>query len=83
MKLLSAAAILMMSVHETQSIRFFDLPAEENQSLAEVKNMSKVDKELLDEIDTTLDQAQRNADQGELGRTLAMNKVNQIKMSLE
>ena len=83
MKLLSAAAILMMSVHETQAIRFFDLPAEENQSLAEVKNMSKVDKELLDEIDTTLDQAQRNADQGELGRTLAMNKVNQIKMSLE
>ena len=33
-------------------------------------------------MDTKIDQAKRNVAQGELGRTLAMNKINEIKLSL-
>ena len=33
-------------------------------------------------MDKKIDQASRNVAQGELGRTLAMNKVNEIKLSL-
>ena len=33
-------------------------------------------------MDKKIDQAKRNVAQGELGRTLAMNKINDIKLSL-
>ena len=33
-------------------------------------------------MDHKIDQAQRNAVQGELGRTLAMTKINELKISL-
>ena len=33
-------------------------------------------------MDKKIDQAQRNVAQGELGRTLAMNKINDLKLSL-
>ena len=33
-------------------------------------------------IDEKIGQAQRNAHQGELGRTLAMNKINEMKLAL-
>ena len=65
------------------AIRFFDLPSEENtQVFAEMKSLSKQDDEILATIDHTLDQAHRNIEQGEIGRTLAMNKINEIKVQL-
>ena len=36
----------------------------------------------MTDIDKKIDQATRNVAQGELGRTLAMNKINDIKLSL-
>ena len=43
--------------------------------------MVQADNTLVSEIDKKIDQAQRNVEQGELGRTLAMNKMNEIKLS--
>ena len=85
MKVFGIAAIaLLLSAQEAQAIKFFDIPIEENsESLVEVKNMNKVDAGVLETIDKTIDQATRNAAQGELGRTLAMNKVNEIKLELD
>ena len=36
----------------------------------------------MSDIEHKLEQATRNVAQGELGRTLAMNKINDIKLSL-
>jgi hypothetical protein len=36
----------------------------------------------LEEVDHKLAQSNKNVKQGELGRTLAMNKVNEMKISL-
>ena len=38
------------------------------------------DKKIVADIQVKADQANRNAKQGELGITLAMNKVNEIKL---
>ena len=55
---------------------------ENNESLAQQKTMEKIDAESLVNIDKQIDQAGRNSLQGELGRTLAMNKINEIKLAL-
>ena len=39
-------------------------------------------KNILAEIDQKISAASRNANQGELGRTLAMNKINEMKLAL-
>lgn len=44
--------------------------------------MNTADSDIMKLIDNKIDQAKRNAAQGELGRTLAMSKVSEIKMSL-
>ena len=44
--------------------------------------MSTQDSELVKDINHKIEQAKRNIDQGEIGRTLAMNKINEIKLSL-
>ena len=43
--------------------------------------MNQADLDIMKTVDMKLDQAKRNAEQGELGRTLAMSKVSEIKMS--
>ena len=50
--------------------------------LTETSKMEKETSDLMTEIDTKVAQAERNANQGELGRTLAMNKINEIKLYL-
>ena len=50
--------------------------------LTETSKMEKETSDLMTEIDTKVAQAERNANQGELGRTLAMNKINEIKLHL-
>ncbi len=37
---------------------------------------------MLSDIDNKISQAQRNTKQGELGHALAINKINEIKLSL-
>tara|TARA_B110001450_G_scaffold195124_1_gene183433 strand:+ start:164 stop:349 length:186 start_codon:yes stop_codon:yes gene_type:complete len=49
--------------------------------LAQAKQMNQADLDIMKTVDMKLDQAKRNAEQGELGRTLAMSKVSEIKMS--
>ena len=44
--------------------------------------MVQQDMAMLTDMDKKIDQAKRNVAQGELGRTLAMNKINDIKLSL-
>ena len=79
----STSLIALLLISSTQGIKFFDIPTEENaQSIAEAKNMNNADMDIMKTIDHKLDQAKRNAEQGELGRTLAMSKVSEIKMSL-
>ena len=79
----STSIIALLLISSTQGIKFFDIPTEENaQSTAEIKNMNNADMDIMKTIDHKLDQAKRNAEQGELGRTLAMSKVSEIKMSL-
>ena len=74
--------IALLLVSSTQGIKFFDIPTEENQkSLAQAKQMNQADLDIMKTVDMKLDQAKRNAEQGELGRTLAMSKVSEIKMS--
>ena len=79
----SASLIALLLISSTQGIKFFDIPTEENaQSIAEARNMNNADMDIMKTIDHKIDQAKRNAEQGELGRTLAMSKVSEIKMSL-
>ena len=47
-----------------------------------MESLNKTDENLLGEIDHYLDQAKRNVAQGDIGRTLAMNKINEIKVNL-
>ena len=75
-------ALLMLSASAI-NIKFFDLPTEENaEIIADATKMNQDDDQILKVIDEKISQAQRNANQGEIGRTLAMNKVNEIKMGL-
>ena len=77
------SVIALLLVSSTQAIRFFDIPTEENtQVIAEARKMNSADMDIMKQVDLKLDQAKRNAEQGELGRTLAMSKVSEIKMSL-
>ena len=82
MKYISVIALLLAST-EAHKVKFFDIPAEENtKAIDQAKALNKADIEILSQIDSKLDQATRNAAQGELGRTLAMSKVNEIKLAL-
>ena len=82
MKYISVIAMLLAST-EAVKVGFFDLPAEENtKSVDQARALNKADIDILAQIDFKLDQAGRNAVQGELGRTLAMSKVNEMKLSL-
>ena len=82
MKYISVIALLLASTSASKA-KFFDIPSEESTSAVKVaRDMNKADIEILGQIDGKLDQATRNAAQGELGRTLAMSKVNEIKLSL-
>ena len=82
MKYISVIAILLAST-EAHKVGFFDLPAEDNtKQVAAANALNKADIDILAQIDFKLDQAGRNAVQGELGRTLAMSKVNEMKLSL-
>ena len=65
-------------------LRFTDwFASEENTSVSEkLALMQKEDTQLFSDMDKKLEQADRNARQGELGRTLAMNKINEIKLQL-
>ena len=82
MKYISVIAMLFAST-EAIKVGFFDLPAEENtKSVDQARALNKADIDILAQVDFKLDQAQRNAAQGELGRTLAMSKVNEMKLSL-
>ena len=83
MKATALVLALFVSTSQAGRLRFFDLPSEENaEIISEAKKMNQVDSQMMEKIDQKLDQAQRNANQGELGRTLAMNKINEIKLSL-
>ena len=82
MKYISVIALLLAST-EAVKVGFFDMPPEENtKSVEQARSLNKADIDILAQIDFKLDQAQRNAVQGELGRTLAMSKVNEMKLSL-
>ena len=82
MKYISVIALLFATT-EAHKAKFFDIPAEENtHAIDQARAMNKADIDILAQIDSKLDQATRNAAQGELGRTLAMSKVNEIKLSL-
>ena len=82
MKYISVIALLLAST-EAHKIKFFDMPVEENtKAIEQARALNKADIDILSQIDSKLDQAARNAAQGELGRTLAMSKVNEIKLSL-
>merc|ERR1740130_2655602 len=77
------SVIALLLVSSTQAIKFFDIPTEENtQVIAQARKMNSDDMNIMNTVDLKLDQAKRNAEQGELGRTLAMSKVSEIKMSL-
>ena len=82
MKYISVIAMLLAST-EAVKVGFFDLPAEDNtKQVDQARALNKADIDILAQIDFKLDQAGRNAVQGELGRTLAMSKVNEMKLSL-
>ena len=77
----SVALLLLLA--GAQAVRFFDIPSDENaQIVSEMESLNKADSEIISSIDHTLEQANRNVAQGEIGRTLAMNKINEIKVSL-
>ena len=81
MKYISIIALLLAST-SAHKAKFFDIPAEENSSaVEEAKKLNKADIDILSQIDSKMEQAQRNAAQGELGRTLAMSKINEIKLA--
>ena len=83
MKATSFAIALLVSSSQALKLRFTDMPIEENTEIIEnAQKMNQADLQMLQKIDQKIDQAQRNANQGELGRTLAMNKINEIKLSL-
>ena len=83
MKYSIAILALLGLIENGQAIRFFDMPTEQNaEESHHFQSMAQQDKEILGEMEHKIDQAQRNVAQGELGRTLAMNKVNEIKLSL-
>jgi hypothetical protein len=84
MKVFGLAAIcLLISSSEAIKIKFSDFPIEENaEMLSENTKMEKEPTNIMTEIDQKISQAERNANQGELGRTLAMNKINEIKLHL-
>ena len=44
--------------------------------------IQKDNNEILKTIDEKIEQAERNSAQGELGRTLAMNKINEMKLAM-
>lgn len=83
MKVFSLAICLLINSSEAIKIKFNDFPIEENAELqTENKKMDDETTTLMTEIDQKVAQAERNANQGELGRTLAMNKINEIKLHL-
>ena len=84
MKVFGIAAIaLLMNSSSAIKIKFSDFPIEENaEMVSESAKMEKETVSLMTEIDTKVAQAERNSNQGELGRTLAMNKINEIKLNL-
>ena len=76
-------AVLALFLSTTQAIRFNDMPSEENtEILSDIKKREHEDELFLKQIDVFIDQAGRNTQQGEIGRTLAMNKINEIKLQL-
>ena len=82
MKYFALLALLGL-MNDAAAIRFFDIPTEENvDDKKHFQSMAQEDTQILTEMDKKIDQAQRNVAQGELGRTLAMNKVNELKLSL-
>lgn len=82
MKYIAILALLGL-IQDTSAIRFFDIPTEENQDVQKhFQSMAQADTQIISELDKKIDQAKRNVAQGELGRTLAMNKINEIKLSL-
>ena len=82
MKYFAVLALLGL-VNQVEAIRFFDIPTEENQDdKKHFQSMVQQDTQIISEIGAKIDQAGRNVAQGELGRTLAMNKINEIKLSL-
>ena len=85
MKELGLAAIaLLISGSNALKLRFSDFPIEENaEMMTENSKMEKETVTLMSEIDEKVAQAERNANQGELGRILAMNKINEIKLNLD
>ena len=84
MKYLAVLAIaLFLNGSNGLKLKFSDFPIEENaEMMTETKKMEGETVTLMTEIDTKVAQAERNANQGELGRTLAMNKINEIKLHL-
>lgn len=82
MKYTTILALFGLLSH-AEAIRFFDIPTEENQDdKKHFQTMAQADSQIISELDKKIDQAKRNVAQGELGRTLAMNKINEIKLSL-
>ena len=78
-----SVAVLMLCATQVNAIKFFDMPSEENaEIITEANKMNKDDTDIMKTIDEKIAQAQRNSQQGEIGRTLAMNKVNEIKIGL-
>ena len=82
MKYFTLLALLGL-INSTQAIRFTDIPSEESADVTQhIQQMAQEDSTILSDMDKKIDQAKRNVAQGELGRTLAMNKINDIKLSL-
>ena len=48
----------------------------------DLKNAAKEDNQLIETFEKQLDQALRNAEQGEMGRALAVSKLQQIKLNI-
>ena len=80
-----AVLIALLGASNAVRVHFTDdfFPSDDKAQMeSKLKNLSQNDQEILAEMDHKIDQAKRNAVQGELGRTLAMNKINELKLSL-
>ena len=80
-----AVIVALLGASSAVRISFTDdfFPSDDKAQMeSKMKNLVQNDQEILAEMDHKIDQAKRNAVQGELGRTLAMNKVNELKLSL-
>ena len=81
---LFAIALLFAKDSSAITLRFNDMPAEDNsEALAQAQNCAKSDTEILSKMDTIIELAERNSKQGSLARTMSMNKVNEAKIFLD